>query len=82
MIDRINFQQIKKTNYPFVVKVATQDDVELFNSLDDARKKYPELNVMTDSPCFTWAMYDGIHEESQRHIMRFETWEINEQLSR
>ena len=50
----------------------------LFNNLEEAKKVFPDLNPISNSKTFTWAMKDKHNGEE---VMRFEDWETYRRMS-
>lgn len=53
--------------------------VEIFKNLKSAQKRYPDLDPMHNTERFTWAVRGEI---KGKPAIRFETWEVEDILSR
>lgn len=57
------------------VRVVTYDKgAEEFETFEDAKKKYPDLDMNRNTKRFTWGMNDG-------DAIRFEDWKVNDLMS-
>lgn len=75
-----DFQKAKKDGTRFMIRVVRDGQaVLLFNSLTEARRRFPELDPDKNGPNFTWGQYDG-HFDG-KPVMRFEDWATERALS-
>lgn len=59
------------------VVTSTGSGSQTFNNLMEAQDIFPDLDPKEHTKRFTWAMGD-----SEKDVMRFETWKANELYSR
>ena len=74
MTSKLPFQP----NCPVVVVLSFREAYE-FDSLEEAKNYYPDLDPDVNGPNFTWAMHDKVNGQP---AMRFESWKANELFSR
>lgn len=51
------------------IRVVTYNGIDEFDSIEQAKIKYPDLDIYKNTIRFTWAMDDGDR-------LRFESWEV------
>lgn len=60
----------------YAICVYTDAGITSFPTFEQALKCFPTLDPFKNTKDFTWAMYDG------DMTLRFESWAVNEALSR
>lgn len=78
----MNFrEEVKNNPDKFAVQVVGTGHGGEFESLEEALKKYPTLDIEKGCSRFTRAMNGGFSSKFGKPVMRFETWSVYDALS-